>query len=126
MILDEPAAAEISDAGYELADLVVDLIASEATRWPQLPDALRKDPGLTGFEGTAWQPAGLPVARAGALGSVGWIAEHSVSRARASRVRSAGDGTGHPEGSGVQAETVRRLERATGTLGTAAMANTGW
>jgi len=42
--------------------------------------------------------------------------------ARASRVRSAGDGTGHPEGSGVQAETVRRLERATGTLGTAAMA----
>jgi hypothetical protein len=42
--------------------------------------------------------------------------------ARARRVPSAGDGAGHPEGSGVQDETVRRLERATGALGTAAMA----
>ena len=42
--------------------------------------------------------------------------------ARAGRVPSPTDGAGHPEGSGVQAETVRRLERATGALGTAAMA----
>ncbi len=35
---------------------------------------------------------------------------------------SAGDGARHPGRSGVQAETVRRLERATGALGTAAMA----
>ena len=40
----------------------------------------------------------------------------------AGRALSAGDEAGHPEGSGVQAETVRRLERATGALGTAAMA----
>ena len=36
-------------------------------------------------------------------------------------MRSAGDGAGQAERGGVQAETVRRLERATGTLGTAAM-----
>jgi hypothetical protein len=42
--------------------------------------------------------------------------------ARAGRVPPAGEGGGHPDGSGVQAETVRRLERATGALGTAAMA----
>jgi PucR C-terminal helix-turn-helix domain/GGDEF-like domain len=41
---------------------------------------------------------------------------------RPGRGPSAGDGAGHPGGSGVQAETVRRLERATGALGTAAMA----
>ena len=42
--------------------------------------------------------------------------------ARAGRVPSPTDGVRHPEGTGVQAETVRRLERATGALGTAAMA----
>ena len=42
--------------------------------------------------------------------------------ARAGRVPSPTDRAGAPEGSGVQAETVRRLERATGALGTAAMA----
>ncbi len=36
-------------------------------------------------------------------------------------MRSAGDGAGQAERGGVQAETVRRLERATGALGTAAM-----
>jgi hypothetical protein len=36
-------------------------------------------------------------------------------------MRSSGDGAGQAERGGVQAETVRRLERATGALGTAAM-----
>ena len=42
--------------------------------------------------------------------------------ARPGRGPSAGDGARHRGGSGVQPETVRRLERATGALGTAAMA----
>jgi hypothetical protein len=86
-LFEEPDRSAITNAGYELADLVTEMVRDLSARWPRLPDALRGDPALSGFVADAWTPRQLPPARSGALKNVGWVAELIPARATQHPIR---------------------------------------
>ncbi len=79
-LLPDPARHEITAAGYELANLVTQLVRSFSSRWPTLTDDLRADPTLTAFDAGAWTPADFPAARRGTLSTVTWVDEVTPKR----------------------------------------------
>jgi hypothetical protein len=86
-LLDEPDRRAISEAGFELAETVSELVRTFGARWPALASALRADPSLSSFTMDAWSPASLPAARSGPLSRVHWIAEVHPARGTRTPIR---------------------------------------
>jgi hypothetical protein len=86
-LFEEPDQTAISEAGYELAEIVADLVGTFGARWPLLPSALRGAPSLPTFAMDAWTPGPLPAARSGPLSGVNWIAEVHPARGTRHRIR---------------------------------------
>jgi hypothetical protein len=85
--LTSDAVKAITAGGYQLADLVVDLVYTHGQRWPQLPNELRANPALSALTLTAWHRRSRPPAQQGRLGDVQWTDELILPSHRGEPIR---------------------------------------